>query len=119
MVPSRVLHVVGGRGLSRVVSFARCFPCQDVDECTETFMHGTDAPKVASADHTSDDSSSFDLLSSEFGNVQAESKTHVADPSPGLGVTGDVVLVGAVGHDLEGNDKARKGGRGQRPRPSQ
>ena len=48
-------------------------------------MHGTDAPKVASADHTSDDSSSFDLLSSEFGNVQAESKTHVADPSPGLG----------------------------------
>ena len=72
---------------------------------------------MASANHTSDDSSTFDLLSSEFGNVQAQSKTHVADASPGLGVTGDVALVGefsgsAEGHGHEGNDKARKGGRG-------
>ena len=46
---------------------------------------GADAPKVVSAKHASVDSSSFDLLSSEFGNVQAGSETHVAGASPGLG----------------------------------
>ena len=48
----------------------------------------------------------------------------MADASPGLGATADVSLVGeflggAVGHDDEGNDEARKGGRGQAPRPPQ
>ena len=48
----------------------------------------------------------------------------MADASPGLGVTGDVALVGefsggADGHGLEGKDKARKGGRGQGPHPPQ
>ena len=87
-------------------------------------MQGADSPQVASANHTSDDSSSFDLLSSKFGNVQAESRTHVADASSRLEVTGDVVLVGefsggADGHGREGDDKTKKGGRGQGPRPSQ
>ena len=59
-----------------------------------------------------------------FENVQAESETHVSDASPSLGVTDDVVLVGefscgADGHGNEDDDKAKKGGRGQEPRPSQ
>ena len=69
-------------------------------------------------------SSSFDLMPPEFGNLRAVSKTHIADASPGLGATADIALVGeflggAVGHYDEGNDEARKGGRGQAPRPSQ
>ena len=76
MVSSLVSHVVVGRGLCRNVAFARCFPFQGADDCT---------PQVASADHTSDDISSLDLLFSEFGNVQVGSETHVADASPGLG----------------------------------
>ena len=57
-------------------------------------MHSADVPIVASAKHASVDRSSFELVAPEFGNVQAGSKTHVADASPGLGVTGDVALVG-------------------------
>ena len=49
---------------------------------------------MASAKHASVDRSSFDLVAPEFGNVQAVSKTHVADASTGLEVTGDVALVG-------------------------
>ena len=51
MVSSLVLRVVGGRGLSRNVSFARRFPFQDVGEYTQTCVHGAGAPNVASAKH--------------------------------------------------------------------
>ena len=64
MVSSLVSHVVLGGGLSRNVAFARCLPFQDVGDCAETCVHGADAPQVASANHTSDDNSSFDLFSS-------------------------------------------------------
>ena len=40
MVSSLVLYVVGDRGLSRDVSFARHFPLQDVGEYNETCAHG-------------------------------------------------------------------------------
>ena len=121
---SLVLYVVVGRGLSRNVSFARRFPCHDFGERTETYVYEADAPKVVSAKHASVDSSSFDLVVPDLGNVRAGSKTHIADVSPGLGATADVALVGeflggAVCHDHEGSDKARNGGRGQGPRPSQ
>ena len=48
----------------------------------------------------------------------------LADASPGLKVTGDVVLVkefsgGADGHGHEGDDETKKGRRGQGPRPPQ
>ena len=55
MVSSLVSHVVVGRGPSRSVAFARRFPSQDVGECTETYVHGGDAPQVASVNDTSDD----------------------------------------------------------------
>ena len=124
MVSSLVLHVVGGPGLSRDVSFARRFPFQDVGEYTQTCAHGAGAPNVASAKHSSVNSSSFDLVPPEFGNLRAGSKTHMADATSRLEVTADVALVGeflggAVGHDDEGNDEARKGRRGQAPRPPQ
>ena len=113
---SLVMHVVGGRGPSSNVSFARRFLFRDVDEYTETCVHGAGAPNVASARHVSVSSSSLDLLALEFGHLRAGSKTHMVDASPCLEATADVALVGeflggAVGHDDEGNDKARKGGR--------
>ena len=81
---------------------------------SETYVHGACAPKVVSAKHFAVDSFSFDFVSPEFGNLRARSKTQMVDP--GLGPTADVALIGeclsgAVGHDHEGNDKARKGGR--------
>ena len=118
MVSTLVSHVFVGRGLSRNVASNFKMLAMVLRR-----VHGADDPQVVSANHTSDDSSSFDFLSSEFGNVQAKAKTHVA-ASPGLGVTGDVVLVGefsggADGHGYDDDDKAKKGGRGQEPRPSQ
>ena len=56
MVPSVFSRVVGGRGLSRNVPSARCFPSQDVGECTEMCVHGPDALKMVSAKNASDDS---------------------------------------------------------------
>ena len=71
MLSSLVSHVVVGWGLSRNVAFARCFPLQDVGECTRTCVHGADAPQVASARQ---------FLFRPLGlGVQ----THFADGSPG------------------------------------
>ena len=109
--------------VAEVSAFAHRFPFRDVGEYTETYVHGAGAPKVVSAKHASVDGSSFDLVHPEFGNLRAGSKTHMADAS-GQGATADLALVGAVlggavGPDHEGNDKARKGGRGQRRHLSQ
>ena len=82
MVSSLVLHVVGGRALRLNVSFARRFSFQDVGAYTETYVHGAGAPNVASAKHASVNSSSFDLVPPEFGNLRARSRTHTADASP-------------------------------------
>ena len=92
MVSSLVVRVVGGPGFSRNVSFGRRFPFQDVGEYTQTCVHGAGAPNVVSAKHSSVNSSSFDLVPPEFGNLRAGSKTHIADASPGA--TADVALVG-------------------------
>ena len=81
LTSSLVPHGVIGRRVSRNVASARCSPFQYVGDCIETCVHGADASQVAIANHASDDGSSFDLLSSELGNVQAESMTHVADAS--------------------------------------
>ena len=118
MVPSLILHVVGGQGVSRNVSFACRFPFQDFGECTETYVYGADAPKLVSAKQASVDSASFDLVAPEFGKRRAGSKKHIADASPGLGVRADVALVkeflvGVAGHGREGNDKVGKGRRNE------
>ena len=69
---------------------------------------------MASAKHVSVNSSLIDLVPSELGHLRAGSKTHLADASPGLGAIAGVALVGtflggAVRHDDEGYDDARKG----------
>ena len=49
-------------------------------------MLGANAPKVVSARHASDDSSSFDLVGPGVRKrTQAGSKTHEADAIPDLG----------------------------------
>ena len=79
---------------------------------------------MPSAKHVSVNCSSLDLVLPELEDLRAGSKMHTADASPGLGVAGDVVLVGefsggADGHGHEDDDKTKKGGRGQGPSPSQ
>ena len=63
MLSFLVLHVVGGRGLRDVCTWAR-------------------APKVVSVKHVVVDSSSSDFVLPEFGNLRAGSKTHMVDAGP-------------------------------------
>ena len=94
MVPSLFSRVVGGRGLSRNVPFARCFPSQDVGECTETDVQGPMPRRwsVRNMPLTTVPLSTSWLRSSE--GYKRDRRRIKLTPAPTWVVTGDVAAVG-------------------------